>query len=135
MARFASFVALALSLAASTLAFPAYGSLGGMSQRDIDAIMPTLKPAKARLPPPPLKFNGTKLVNDAKHPWKAPGSDDLRGPCPGLNTLASHGVSHLQCICGELDIDSVYSGCLVMVLHRLMISSLPPWKVRKSCSS
>ncbi|KAK0475469.1 Chloroperoxidase [Armillaria novae-zelandiae] len=25
------------------------------------------------------------------HEWKAPGAYDLRGPCPGLNTLANHG--------------------------------------------
>ncbi|KAK0462443.1 Cloroperoxidase [Desarmillaria tabescens] len=25
------------------------------------------------------------------HEWKAPGASDLRGPCPGLNTLANHG--------------------------------------------
>jgi len=27
----------------------------------------------------------------ASNPWKAPGSGDQRGPCPGLNTLANHG--------------------------------------------
>lgn len=31
------------------------------------------------------------LVDDAKHPYIAPGPNDLRGPCPGLNTLANHG--------------------------------------------
>ncbi|KAI1139076.1 Cloroperoxidase [Hypoxylon sp. FL0543] len=25
------------------------------------------------------------------HPWKAPGPNDFRGPCPMLNTLANHG--------------------------------------------
>ncbi|KAJ7797762.1 Peroxidase, family 2-domain-containing protein [Mycena olivaceomarginata] len=25
------------------------------------------------------------------HEWKAPGPGDVRGPCPGLNTLANHG--------------------------------------------
>jgi hypothetical protein len=43
-------------------------------------------------PPGPLIFNGTKLVHDEDHPWMPPGEDDIRGPCPGLNTLASHGV-------------------------------------------
>ena len=42
-------------------------------------------------PPPPLEFDGAKLVNDAAHPWRAPGPGDQRGPCPGLNTLANHG--------------------------------------------
>jgi hypothetical protein len=44
-------------------------------------------------PPGPLEFNGTKLVNDRDHPWKPLQKGDIRGPCPGLNTLASHGVS------------------------------------------
>lgn len=46
------------------------------------------------LPPPPAQNDTeSKLVNDADHPYIAPGPDDLRGPCPGLNTLANHGVS------------------------------------------
>ncbi|KIJ31934.1 hypothetical protein M422DRAFT_185203 [Sphaerobolus stellatus SS14] len=32
-----------------------------------------------------------KLVNDMDHPWMPLRPGDLRGPCPGLNTLASHG--------------------------------------------
>jgi Peroxidase, family 2 len=44
-------------------------------------------------PPPPLTFTGAMLVNDAAHPYRAPRAGDLRGPCPGLNTLANHGVS------------------------------------------
>lgn len=30
-------------------------------------------------------------VDFSKFPWIAPRSTDLRGPCPGLNTLANHG--------------------------------------------
>ncbi|KAJ7577448.1 Cloroperoxidase [Mycena floridula] len=30
-------------------------------------------------------------VQDSTHKWIAPKSTDLRGPCPGLNTLANHG--------------------------------------------
>nr|7ZBP_A Chain A, Marasmius rotula UPO [Marasmius rotula]7ZBP_B Chain B, Marasmius rotula UPO [Marasmius rotula]7ZBP_C Chain C, Marasmius rotula UPO [Marasmius rotula]7ZBP_D Chain D, Marasmius rotula UPO [Marasmius rotula] len=30
-------------------------------------------------------------VDFSAHPWKAPGPNDSRGPCPGLNTLANHG--------------------------------------------
>lgn len=26
-----------------------------------------------------------------EHKWVAPGPDDIRGPCPGLNVLANHG--------------------------------------------
>jgi hypothetical protein len=43
-------------------------------------------------PPPQMEFNGTKLVNDEAHPWMPLREGDVRGPCPGLNTLASHGV-------------------------------------------
>ncbi|KIJ31529.1 hypothetical protein M422DRAFT_185801, partial [Sphaerobolus stellatus SS14] len=32
-----------------------------------------------------------KLVNDKAHPWMPLREGDQRGPCPGLNTLASHG--------------------------------------------
>ncbi|RXW16379.1 heme-thiolate peroxidase [Candolleomyces aberdarensis] len=42
-------------------------------------------------PPGPPSFAGLKLVNDADHPWKPLREGDIRGPCPGLNTLASHG--------------------------------------------
>ncbi|XP_006458748.1 hypothetical protein AGABI2DRAFT_190943 [Agaricus bisporus var. bisporus H97] len=42
-------------------------------------------------PPGPLEYGGVKLVNDADHPFIAPGPGDIRGPCPALNTLANHG--------------------------------------------
>jgi hypothetical protein len=47
-------------------------------------------------PPGPPTFTGTKLVNDADHPWQPLRPGDIRGPCPGLNTLASHGVSPIH---------------------------------------
>ncbi|KAJ7627233.1 Chloroperoxidase [Roridomyces roridus] len=34
---------------------------------------------------------GIKQVPDVDHPFIAPGPDDQRGPCPGMNTLANHG--------------------------------------------
>ncbi|KAH6891630.1 Chloroperoxidase [Coprinopsis sp. MPI-PUGE-AT-0042] len=53
---------------------------------------PPLRPVyDLPLPPPNLAVNGTKLVNDAAHPYRAPRPGDMRGPCPGLNTLANHG--------------------------------------------
>jgi len=42
-------------------------------------------------PPAPLNDTSTKLVNDDEHPWQPLKHGDIRGPCPGLNTLASHG--------------------------------------------
>lgn len=31
---------------------------------------------------------------DAAHAFEAPGPDDIRGPCPGLNTAANHHVGN-----------------------------------------
>ncbi|KAJ2914351.1 heme-thiolate peroxidase, partial [Candolleomyces efflorescens] len=42
-------------------------------------------------PPGPPAYTGIKLVNDADHPWEPLRPGDERGPCPALNTLASHG--------------------------------------------
>ncbi|RXW13318.1 heme-thiolate peroxidase [Candolleomyces aberdarensis] len=42
-------------------------------------------------PPGPPSFTRLKLVNDRDHPWRPLRSGDIRGPCPGLNNLASHG--------------------------------------------
>ena len=75
-----------------SLAFPSYGTLAGLSRSELDAILPTLKRGVPESPPGPLNDTSAKLVNDENHPWKLAGKDDIRGPCPGLNTLASHGV-------------------------------------------
>ncbi|KAJ3560007.1 heme-thiolate peroxidase [Leucocoprinus birnbaumii] len=91
MVSFVFVTCLVLGLVSSTTAFPAYGSLAGLSQDELDRIIPTLQAREPASLPPPMKFNGTKLVNDAQHPWKPLKPGDIRGPCPGLNTLASHG--------------------------------------------
>jgi len=72
-------------------AFPAYGSLAGLSREELDAVIPTLNFQPPGNPPGPLADTSAKLVNDAAHPWKPQAPGDIRGPCPGLNTLASHG--------------------------------------------
>ena len=46
-------------------------------------------------------FNKNQRIDvSGEHTWKAPGFNDLRGPCPGLNALANHGyfprVCHLR---------------------------------------
>jgi hypothetical protein len=86
------FVTLALVCATTVNAFPAHRSLAGLSGDDLDQAMSSLKPGNLPPPPGPLKMNGTKLVDDPAHPFRAPRPGDLRGPCPGLNALASHGV-------------------------------------------
>ncbi|TEB20562.1 aromatic peroxygenase precursor [Coprinellus micaceus] len=75
----------------TTLAFPSYGSLAGLSQREVHELVARLPAVLPPPPPGPLTSNGTKLVYDRNHPWKPLRKGDIRGPCPGLNTLASHG--------------------------------------------
>ncbi|KAJ7307693.1 Chloroperoxidase [Mycena albidolilacea] len=41
--------------------------------------------------PPRQTDTGTKRVPDADHPFIAPGPNDMRGPCPAMNTLANYG--------------------------------------------
>jgi hypothetical protein len=36
---------------------------------------------------------GGSQVDFSQHLWKAPGPNDLRGPCPGLNTYVSFASS------------------------------------------
>jgi len=75
--------------------FPAHRSLAGLSPEQLDMILPKFSVAPPENPPGPLNDTSAKLVNDAAHPWRSPAPNDMRGPCPGLNTLASHGVSYL----------------------------------------
>src|SRR4051812_27292977 len=50
-------------------AFPAYGSLAGLSREALDAIIPTLQIRTPASPPGPLNDTSAKLVDDAAHPW------------------------------------------------------------------
>ena len=75
--------------------FPAYGSLAGFSVEERDLIISRLQVRQAEPAPGPTNDTSAKLVNDEDHPWKPLQPGDIRGPCPGLNTLASHGVRHL----------------------------------------
>jgi len=86
----------------------AYDSLAGRSQEEIEEFFkrndfPIV--GAQPIPPPPTDV-GAKLVNDAAHPYIAPGPNDMRGPCPAMNSLANHGVSGTlrrddapQCFC------------------------------------
>jgi len=117
-----------------SLAFPSYGTLAGLSRSELDAILPTLKRGVLEPPPGPLQDTSAKLVNDKNHPWKPAGKHDIRGPCPGLNTLASHGV-RLPIVRlnkqGSLDADFLFnSGFQEMELLLLVRSSMPFKKVR-----
>lgn len=93
------FSALLATLLLSGIAFcfPHYASLAGLSARELDSIIPHLTIRTLPSPPGPLNNPLAKLVNDPAHPWIAPGPNDMRGPCPGLNTLANHGVRQIFC--------------------------------------
>jgi len=93
MVPFIILVAFTLtSLISSTIALPEYGSLARLSKKELDAVLHTLKHRDIPNPPEPIKDTGLKLVNDPDHPYQDPRPGDIRGPCPGLNTLANHGV-------------------------------------------
>ncbi|KIJ48606.1 hypothetical protein M422DRAFT_247457 [Sphaerobolus stellatus SS14] len=92
MTKFATLLLLvAVRLA---VAFPTYESLAGLSERDVNEFIARNGVAPIPNPPAPLAKgqDGLKLVNDPVHPYIAAGPDDIRGPCPALNTLASHGM-------------------------------------------
>jgi hypothetical protein len=74
MATYRPAALLLLALSSAVISFPTVGELGSEIKF-----------------PPPLDFTGGKVIPDADHPYIAPGPNDLRGPCPGLNTMANHG--------------------------------------------
>ncbi|KIJ52027.1 hypothetical protein M422DRAFT_243612 [Sphaerobolus stellatus SS14] len=90
MSIFSTLLAFSL-LAIQAIAFPQYQPLAGLSERELDNILPRLNAVTPPPPPGPPSDTSVKLVNDAAHPYRSPGKGDMRGPCPGLNTLASHG--------------------------------------------
>jgi unspecific peroxygenase len=93
--RYSSLLALlfALPFPHHVYAFPQYGSLAGLTAKQLALVLPTLHTRPIIPPPGPLNDTSTKLVNDHQHPYIPPGPSDIRGPCPAMNTLANHGVS------------------------------------------
>ncbi|KJA13294.1 hypothetical protein HYPSUDRAFT_151752 [Hypholoma sublateritium FD-334 SS-4] len=80
-----------LALSGTTFAYPSHMSLAGLTREQLDQIVPTLTFTPPPPPPAPLNDTSAKLVNDPAHPWQPLRAGDIRGVCPGLNTLASHG--------------------------------------------
>ncbi|KIJ22934.1 hypothetical protein M422DRAFT_276581 [Sphaerobolus stellatus SS14] len=70
MAKFPTL--LFLTLVRLAVAFPIYESLVGLSEREISGFVAYNEPGAA-------------------HPFVPAGTNDIRGPCLALNTLASHG--------------------------------------------
>jgi hypothetical protein len=60
---------------------------------------------------PKFDAEAQRVETTGEHAWKAPGKNDQRGPCPGLNALANHGYLPHNGI-GTIDqfIDSVMKG-------------------------
>ncbi|KAG9314990.1 heme-thiolate peroxidase [Chiua virens] len=72
--------------------FPEYRSLAGLSPEQVRAVARTFNSIPGAQPlPPPINDTSAKLVYDVAHPFVPDRPGDIRGPCPGLNTLASHG--------------------------------------------
>ena len=89
-----SFITSVVFFSGFACAFPSYQSLAGWSREEVDLFIREHGEGSGAQPPPPVqKDNSSKLVYDAEHPYIPPGPNDRRGPCPGLNTLANHGVS------------------------------------------
>ena len=62
-------------------------------------------------------FNENQLIDvTGEHAWVAPGPNDLRGPCPGLNALANHGYfphsGVVPLAVGESATEQVYGRCI-----------------------
>ncbi|KAJ7027363.1 hypothetical protein C8F04DRAFT_1103435 [Mycena alexandri] len=72
---------------------------------------------------PPLPTNtGLQQVPDANHPFIAPGPNDQRGPCPGMNTLANHGyiprngiASFEEIVTGAMEAFNVQAGLMEFI--------------------
>ena len=66
--------------------------------------------------PPFTTFNENQLIDvTGEYAWVAPGPNDLRGPCPGLNALANHGYfphsGVVPLAVGESATEQVYGWC------------------------
>jgi len=48
-------------------------------------------------------FSTTPVENTGDHKYIAPGPNDIRGPCPGLNTLANHGYISRNGVTGVVE--------------------------------
>ena len=57
-----------------------------------DAILQARSNENGDAPALPETFSESQLVDvTGEHAWQAPGPNDARGPCPGLNAFANHG--------------------------------------------
>ncbi|TFK21418.1 Cloroperoxidase [Coprinopsis marcescibilis] len=86
-----SLVILLCAIINNVAGFPSYASPRGLRGRQAEDTAASFDAKLPPAPPGPSNYTRTKLVDDASHPWQAQRPGDIRGPCPGMNTLASHG--------------------------------------------
>nr|POF15021.1 aromatic peroxygenase [Quercus suber] len=90
-----SFTATAV-LVANAVAFPAMDQLTApvLQNARLNSRAANVAPQGAGalpLTPPPFDAKAQYVSNKGKYAFKAPGRNDARGMCPGLNALANHG--------------------------------------------
>ena len=96
-----------LAIAGSTHAYPDISQHLNQRESEVGSSWGGLFP----LTTPKFDAEAQRVSTTGKHAWKAPGKNDQRGPCPGLNALANHGYLPHNGI-GTIDqfIDSVMKG-------------------------
>lgn len=92
-----------LALASSALAFPSRMfelSMSEEEKRAITGLAAAIEASaknekRAGLPTAP-GFNAAQqyISNTGQYAYVPPGPNDLRGPCPGLNAMANHGLEN-----------------------------------------
>ncbi|KZV85624.1 hypothetical protein EXIGLDRAFT_775354 [Exidia glandulosa HHB12029] len=76
---------------ASARSIAPHAPLIGRTDEEIEASARSYPGGGPQPLPPPIKDTCVKLVYDAAHPFMKPTKGQMRGPCPGMNTLANHG--------------------------------------------
>lgn len=82
---FLSLVPIALDI----LKFLGFALFHRITGTDPDS--PKTFPSIHSLPSPKLNDSRPYALMRAAHPYRAPGRNDSRAPCPALNTMANHG--------------------------------------------
>ncbi|KZV84535.1 Cloroperoxidase [Exidia glandulosa HHB12029] len=84
-------VVVLFAVGASALSMTPHAPLIGRTDEEIEAFARSYPGSGPQPLPPPIEDTGVKLVYDAAHPFMKPTKGQMRGPCPGMNTLANHG--------------------------------------------
>ncbi|KIJ41814.1 hypothetical protein M422DRAFT_255131 [Sphaerobolus stellatus SS14] len=93
MSKFSTLLAFSL-IAIQAIAFPQYQPLVGLSERELDNILPRLNAMTPPPPPGPLSDTSVKLVNDKAHPYGLPGKVKSTSVVTPLTNLNTHYLPH-----------------------------------------